>query len=884
MTDQLFDHLQSTLGDSYRLERELGGGGMGRVFVAEETTLERKVVVKVLPPELGRSLSADRFRREIQLAAKLQHPHIVPLLAAGATPDGMLYYTMPYIEGDSLRRRLMRAGELPIPEALRILRQVVDALAHAHARGVVHRDIKPDNVLLSGNHAMVTDFGVSKALSTATGPTSLTSLGVALGTPAYMAPEQAAADPNTDHRADIYAIGVLAYELLTGHPPFQGSSPQQVLAAHATVAPPRIVPLRASVPQPLEDLVMLCLEKHAADRPQTAEEVLQRLESLSTPSYGTTPTPIQPTKPVKARRSFPMGKAVAVGAAVGVIALAAFGASLLNNGDAPATLVDRRVLFTGFENRSRDASLDPMGVMATDWMARIAANDGGLEVASPEDETSPTSDAAIIAKARSENARAAIHGSYYRVGDSVQFQLAILDAAENRVWRTLGPFSVAAASPGPGLDAMAKRVAGALAYMFQGFLGRDLSTTLPTLDAAREYLRADAEYKAFSNRTGVTGPRERAISGFLRTYALDTAFTWALVRVAHLGSLTNDCRLTDSVGTVLAPARARMAAPEEAYLDRVLAWCRGDWGGAYAAAQRLRRAAPRSDEAKSIVGYSALTVGRARESANAFAAMARPFQTTVPYQWYLEALHLLGDTRLERELAREMQQQFPEEFRGFLAEARSLIAEGKLAEALRIIDRGIGTGDAAGTPFHLVWVGAELEYHGNAEPARRLYLRAVEWHESRPPSGHTLAQRLARIHALAAAGRGADALAMARSLGDTSQDPIGAIVSLGLAAASAGNRALADSVDRALEQMGEPGRNAASRFVPTQFAPSASGNSSFSRARIAAAEGEAVRAASLLRRALGEGFRPNIGIYHLIPEFAKFRGQGPFAPLLRLIE
>ncbi|MGI8618815.1 MAG: serine/threonine-protein kinase, partial [Gemmatimonadaceae bacterium] len=678
MTDQLFDHLQSTLGDSYRLERELGGGGMGRVFVAEETTLERKVVVKVLPPELGRSLSADRFRREIQLAAKLQHPHIVPLLAAGATPEGMLYYTMPFIEGDSLRRRLTRAGELPIPEALRILRQVVDALAYAHARGVVHRDIKPDNVLLSGNHAMVTDFGVSKALSTATGPTSLTSLGVALGTPAYMAPEQAAADPNTDHRADIYAIGILAYELLTGHPPFQGSSPQQVLAAHATVQPPRIIPLRASVPQPVEDLVMLCLEKHAADRPQSAEEVLQRLETLSTPSYGTTPSAIQPTKPVKTRRRFPSGKAVAVGAAAGVIALAALGASLLKKGDATATLVDKRVLFAGFENRSRDSSLDAMGVMATDWMARTAANDGGLEIASPEDETTPTSDAAIIAKARSENARAAIHGSYYRVGDSVQFQLAILDAAENRVWRTLGPFSVAAASPGPGLDAMAKRVAGALAYMFQGFLGRDLSTTLPNLDAAREYLRADAEYRSFfTGNVGARGTRDRAVSGLLATYALDTAFTWALVRAAQLGSTTNDCRLTDSLGTVLAPARARMGAPEEAYLDRVIACCRCDWGAAYAAAQRLRRAAPRSDEAKSVVGYSAPTVGRARESANAFAGMVRPFQTVVQYQAYSDTLHLLGDTRAERRLGSEIQQRFPEEFQGFLAEARSYIVAGK---------------------------------------------------------------------------------------------------------------------------------------------------------------------------------------------------------------
>src|SRR5690349_9311364 len=190
----LFARLQAALGDGYRIEKELGGGGMSRVFVATETALERQVVVKVLPVDLAAGLSIERFRREIQFAAKLQHPHIVPLLSAGAA-EGLLYYTMPLIEGESLRAKLARQGELPIPEAVRILRDVADALSYAHEHGLVHRDIKPENVLLSGKHALVTDFGVSKALSTATGTSTVTSIGVALGTPVYMAPEQAAADP-----------------------------------------------------------------------------------------------------------------------------------------------------------------------------------------------------------------------------------------------------------------------------------------------------------------------------------------------------------------------------------------------------------------------------------------------------------------------------------------------------------------------------------------------------------------------------------------------------------------------------------------------------------------------------------------------------------------
>src|SRR5436189_5749518 len=193
--------LQSALGDAYRIEKELGGGGMSRVFLAQERELERQVVVKVLPPEMAAGVNAGRFRREIQLAASLQHPHIVPLLHAGHADD-LVYYTMPLIEGESLRARLAREGELPVPEVVRILRDVADALAYAHTRGVVHRDIKPDNVLIRGHQAMVTDFGVAKAISEATGRTSLTSMVVALGTPAYMAPEQATAHPHADHRAE----------------------------------------------------------------------------------------------------------------------------------------------------------------------------------------------------------------------------------------------------------------------------------------------------------------------------------------------------------------------------------------------------------------------------------------------------------------------------------------------------------------------------------------------------------------------------------------------------------------------------------------------------------------------------------------------------------
>ena len=285
---ELTDRLQAALGSGYRVEKELGGGGMSRVFLAEEVRLGRKVVVKVLPPEMSMGVSVDRFEREIQLAAKLQHPHIVPLLTAGSSDD-LLYYVMPFIEGESLRAKLGREGELPVPEALRILRDVLDALAYAHGQQVVHRDIKPDNVLLSGKHALVTDFGVAKAVADATRRQTLTSMGVALGTPLYMAPEQAAADPHIDHRADLYAAGATAYEMLCGRPPFPGVTPQAVLAAHLTDVPEPVTKHRTAVPDALNGLIMRCLEKKPADRWQRAEDLVAQLEGMLTPTGGTTP-------------------------------------------------------------------------------------------------------------------------------------------------------------------------------------------------------------------------------------------------------------------------------------------------------------------------------------------------------------------------------------------------------------------------------------------------------------------------------------------------------------------------------------------------------------------------------------------------------------------
>ncbi|AHG93484.1 protein kinase (plasmid) [Gemmatirosa kalamazoonensis] len=334
---------------------------MSRVFVARDARLGRRVVVKVLRPDLAAGLSAWRFEREVRLAAGLQHPHVVPVHVAGEI-DGLPFYTMPYVEGESLRQRLTREGALPVAGVVRLMRELADALAYAHDAGVVHRDLKPENVLLSGGHAVVADFGIAKALAAATHAggvadaaalTTATAAGVAVGTPAYMAPEQALGDPAADHRVDLYALGVLAYEALAGAHPFAAKTPQQLVAAHITEAPGPLADRRPEVPPALAALIARLLAKHADARPQSANAVVRELDELL--------PAVAPRRAAALSGRAPSARRRRVMIACGLVLLVAAGAGvavrsrLRTNGPRASHPLGTRVAVLPFDNLGPDA-------------------------------------------------------------------------------------------------------------------------------------------------------------------------------------------------------------------------------------------------------------------------------------------------------------------------------------------------------------------------------------------------------------------------------------------------------------------------------------------------------------------------------------------------
>ena len=560
---ELRDRLQASLGESYRLERELGGGGMSRVFVAHDTRLAREVVVKVLSPDLAAGVNSERFHREILVAAQLQHPHIVPVLAAGET-DGLPYFTMPYVAGESLRRRLDGGKPLPVVDAVAVLRDVARALAYAHEHGVVHRDIKPDNVLIAGGAAAVTDFGIAKALSssrTFDGSESLTRVGNSLGTPAYMAPEQVAADPNADHRIDIYSFGAMAYELLTGTPPFAGRPPHAVLSAHLTEQPAPLESRIPQVPPALAALVMKCLAKNPGDRPQTADDVARALERVDLSGDWRAPAGAGSAPASASARRRTTAIIVAV-----VIAMAAGGWMLWERFRNRAPAPDQNmVAVVPFRVATADPALHYLREGMLDLLAAKLTGEGGMRATDPRQllaawrreggsEAADLPPESALTLARELGAGRLLLGDVVGTPNRIVLTASLLGSARGD---SIAKLSVE--GPPDSLAWLVDRLAARLlAETSPEGASRSASLTSTSLPALRAYLDGQAKMR----RVDVVG----AAKDFERALEADSTFALAALGLRMASSWYGDPTLQQRGLEIAWRERARLSQRDQALL------------------------------------------------------------------------------------------------------------------------------------------------------------------------------------------------------------------------------------------------------------------------------------------------------------------------------
>ncbi len=631
----------AALGDRYTIESTLGEGGMAVVFRAHERKHDRPVVLKVLQPQVSALLGEQQFRDEVRIAARLSHPHILALIDSGAL-DGLYYYVMPYVGGESMRDRLRRDGARPLGEAINVLRSVADALAHAHSAGIVHRDLKPDNVLYVDGHAFLIDFGVAKIDADAR--TGEFALGQPVGTPGYMAPEQAANQP-VDHRADLYAWGLLAREMLTG-----ARQPSAPLAT-----------LRPDAPRSLVTLVEACLADDPAERPQSARALVAALDALA------------PTSPRRAR--WPLIAAVAAIAIVLGVTWPRWTPVF-----SPFRGIVGPVAVLPLTNETADSTLNSWGRLAGDWITQ-GMHEAAIMPVVPWPTMMITAEGAnalggdpIAMVRRQTGAGTVVTGSYYRTGDSLRFQASITDARNGRLVAAIPPVMVSIDSASAAVREIRDRIMGAVGVAFDERVLTGSGSTPPTWDAFRLF---DDGVRLFN--TTKYGDASLLME---QAWRRDTSFTAALIYASYAAFNDGEIPRTDSLLSLVMTRRSSLSSYHIALAEGVQAYAGGD---RVLAVERLRRAnalAPGSRAAYSLA-YALLQFNRPHEALAVLGSLDPDHGAMKgwPQFWTQRAAaaHVVSRHEDERRFAREMRQRYPAQRAAWVMEARALAATGSHA-------------------------------------------------------------------------------------------------------------------------------------------------------------------------------------------------------------
>ena len=850
--------LRSALAGRYAISREVGHGGMAVVFLATDLRQHRQVAIKVLRPDVSLAAGTARFVREIEIAGKLTHPHILALYEAGEA-DGLAYFVMPFV-AESLRDRLRRETQLPVAEALRITREVGDALAHAHQQGFIHRDIKPENILLAAGHALVADFGIARAIDSAE-VRKLTQTGMAVGTPHYMSPEAVTASDKLDGKTDQYALACVLYEMLTGGPPFSGPNAQVLLARHLLDPVPPVHSVRPSVSEAVDDVLRRALAKLPADRYVTVTEFVEALGVAHTTGERS-----------GLRRRTHLRWWAAAAAVVLVVSGVTY---VVARRSALEPTARDRVLVSVYENKTGDAALNTVGDIVADYLTRGLAETGLVEVldARAEAGTAATAPGAagVRALGRTTKATQVVWGSYYRLADSLRFETKITDVRTGKDFRPVPPVTGSATAPSLGAERLSQRVMASFAASRDStFVHYDLVSQPRRYDAYTFYragVAARLQTTYGSSRTCDSCAAE-ALANFDRALALDPQFVTAAIGSVAVLVEADRCPAAESLSTRL---RATPVAPlDGANLDFHIAGCRNDWESALEAARRRDRLAPNNTGYLLAYAANAMTRDRPAEVLRVLGRIPRSASDSlggVFARLKVAALHRLGDHKQGLDVIRQTRPPSREEDPAwYRVEMRELAALGRVEELTRLIDER-----ASVTSANTIWdAGAdmlnaapELRVHGHPVEAKAVFTRAVAWYHERqsPPTRASRANWVGFANALYGAERwdeAWDAYTVALTVTDSAQG--GAWIGLGATAARRGDRAMAAQVAQWLER-----NNAAPGGL-------------FMRARLAAVLGDKARAVDLLRQLTNRS--GGFGGMHVEKDFDSLRGYKPFDDLL----
>jgi len=858
MPDPL-DRVSSALARRYAIEKELGSGGMGTVYLAVDRKHGRKVALKVLAPDLAMALGPERFLREIEIVSRLSHPHILPLHDSGHAA-GVPYYVTPFVTGGSLDARLKREGRLPPAEAVRLTREVADALSYAHAQGVVHRDVKPANILLADDHALLADFGVAIATD-AIETERITDSGMALGTRSHSSPEQAAGSRAVDARSDVYSLGCVLFELLVG--PRGSGSPdgEQLLAERFTTTLPPVSSIVPGTPVWLDAVITRATATAPAERYQNATQFREALEKGAE-----TVETMRPRALVMKRRLVP---------AVVVMSLALAGAALAahyRRADENA----KRVYVSVIENRTGDSTLDPLGDVAADYIARgLTATrlleevyDGRAEAliagVNPRGGVG-----AALARARRLGAGTMLQGRYYLEGDSLHLETQLIGTRDGHLILAFEPAVGLRTRQGAVVELLRQRVMGGMGAIYgPRFEPWEAQAVPPSYEAYREFLTGLDAAWGFQF--------DIALAHYRRASDLDPTYPSPRAAAAVAFALGSECHSVDSISESLRQQVATLPPIEHGMLEWAVASCRFDEYGKVAAGMAVLGSAPRSVLFAILTNAGLQTLGRPREALAVIQRLDPASLSENPQRFYWTFLamnyHALHDYQQELEAASRGIQAFPHDPPTLDGRIPALAGLGRMDEIRTHIPewfpKGRLTSEAdAGTSFASC-TALEAGAHGDRMLRQELLEMAADWFDAHPAVDPLDDLHVPCLwHDLGAAfdaGRVAQAQATFERRARDDSANVTARAGLGALAARRGDRAEAERMEVWLSAR------------PGPFALSG-------RARIALLLGDRDRAVELLREARSQGMDLAMFV-HLDPDLQSLREYPPYTALFQSSE